>query len=127
MSLRSFSRLSLYAAAIGALALAAFAISPSRAAEDAVIIPAPTTDAQAAAGVQTAVLAGGCFWGVQGVFQHTAGIINAVSGYSGGSKATADYDMVSSGSTGHAESVEIKYDPKKISYGKILQIYFSVA
>ena len=78
-------------------------------------------------GIQTAVIAGGCFWGVQGVFQHTAGVVNAVSGYAGGSKTTADYNMVSTGATGHAESVEIKYDPKKISYGKILQIFFSVA
>ena len=90
-------------------------------------IPAPAQDFQASDGVQTAVLAGGCFWGVQGVFQHTAGVVNAVSGYAGGSKATADYNMVSTGATGHAESVEIKYDPKKISYGKLLQIYFSVA
>jgi peptide-methionine (S)-S-oxide reductase len=127
MSPRSFSRLSLCAAAVGALAIAAFAIAPSLAAEDAVVIPAPTTDAQAADGIQTAVIAGGCFWGVQGVFQHTAGVVNAVSGYAGGAKATADYNMVSTGSTGHAESVEIKYDPKKISYGKILQIFFSVA
>ena len=126
MSRRSFSRLSLCAAAIGALAVAAFAVAPSLAAEDAVIIPAPATDAQAASGIQTAVVAGGCFWGVQGVFQHTAGVVNAVSGYAGGSKATADYNMVSTGSTGHAESVEIKYDPGKISYGKILQIFFSV-
>ena len=75
---------------------------------------------------ERAVLAGGCFWGVQGVFQHTAGVVSAVSGYSGGSKANADYEKVSTGSTGHAESVEIKYDPQKISYGKILQIFFSV-
>jgi len=122
-----FSRLSLCAAAIGALAITAFAAAPSRAAEDAVIIPAPAMDAQASDGIQTAVIAGGCFWGVQGVFQHTSGVINAVSGYAGGSKATADYNMVSTGSTGHAESVEIKYDPKKITYGKILQIFFSVA
>jgi peptide-methionine (S)-S-oxide reductase len=121
-----FSRLSLCAAAIGALALAAFAVAPSRAAEEAVIIPAPTVDAKDADGIQTAVLAGGCFWGVQGVFQHTAGVINAVSGYSGGSKDTADYNLVSSGRTGHAEAVEVRYDPKKISYGKILQIFFSV-
>jgi peptide-methionine (S)-S-oxide reductase len=121
-----FSRLSLCAAAVGALAIAAFAIAPSRAAEDAVIIPAPATDVKAADGIQTAVLAGGCFWGVQGVYQHTAGIINAVSGYAGGTKASANYNMVSSGGTGHAEAVEIKYDPKKISYGKILQIFFSV-
>jgi len=127
MSPRRFSRLSLCAAAIGALAIAAFAAAPSLAAEDAVIIPAPAADAQAADGIQTAVIAGGCFWGVQGVFQHTAGVVNAVSGYAGGTKATADYNTVSSGSTGHAESVEIKFDPKKISYGKILQIFFSVA
>lgn len=126
MSRSQFSRLSLCAAAIGALALAAFAIAPSRAAEEAVIIPAPTLDAKGADGIQTAVLAGGCFWGVQGVYQHTAGVVNAVSGYSGGSKDTADYNLVSSGRTTHAEAVEIKYDPKRISYGKILQIFFSV-
>jgi len=126
MSPRQFSRLSLCAAAIGALAIAALAVAPSRAAEEAVIIPAPATDAQPASGIQTAVLAGGCFWGVQGVFQHTAGVLNAVSGYSGGTKATADYNIVSMGTTGHAEAVEIKYDPQKISYGKILQIFFSV-
>jgi peptide-methionine (S)-S-oxide reductase len=112
-------------AATTALSLA-FA-APTRAAEDAVVIPAPAMDATSASGIQTAVVAGGCFWGVQGVFQHTAGVVNAVSGYAGGSKATADYHTVSTGTTGHAESVEIKYDPKKISYGKILQIYFSVA
>ncbi|GGI19937.1 peptide-methionine (S)-S-oxide reductase MsrA [Bradyrhizobium guangdongense] len=101
--------------------------APTRAAEDAVVIPAPAMDAAPASGIQTAVVAGGCFWGVQGVFQHTAGIVNAVSGYAGGTKATADYPTVSTGRTGHAESVEIKFDPQKISYGKILQIYFSVA
>jgi peptide-methionine (S)-S-oxide reductase len=122
-----FSRFSLRAAALGALAISAFAVAPSLAAEDAVIIPAPGSDVQASDGMQTAVIAGGCFWGVQGVFQHTAGVVNAVSGYAGGSKASADYNTVSTGSTGHAESVEIKYDPKKISYGKILQIFFSVA
>jgi peptide-methionine (S)-S-oxide reductase len=126
MSPRPISRLSLCVAAIGALAIAAFAIAPSRAAEEAVIVPPPATDVQAADGIQTAVIAGGCFWGVQGVYQHTAGVLNAVSGYSGGSKMTANYEMVGTGTTGHAESVEIKYDPKKISYGKILQIYFSV-
>jgi peptide-methionine (S)-S-oxide reductase len=126
MSPSQFSRLSLLAAAIGAVAISAFTISHSRAAEEAVIIPPPAMDVQPASGIQTAVLAGGCFWGVQGVFQHTAGVVNAVSGYAGGSKMTADYNMVSTGTTGHAESVEIKYDPKKISYGKILQIFFSV-
>jgi len=122
-----FNRLSLCAPSIGALAASAFVIAPSIAAEDAVVIPAPVMDVAAADGLQTAVIAGGCFWGVQGVFQHTAGVVNAVSGYAGGNKSTAKYDLVSTGTTGHAESVEIKYDPKRISYGKILQIYFSVA
>jgi len=122
-----FSRLSLCAAAIGALAIAAFAVVPIRAAEEAVVIPAPATDVAPSDGLQTAVIAGGCFWGVQGVFQHTAGVVNAVSGYAGGSPMTATYEQVSTGTTGHAESVQIKFDPKKISYGKILQIYFSVA
>lgn len=127
MSRRLFSRPSLCAAAVSALAITAFAIAPSLAVEEAVVIPAPTLDIYVSDGIQTAVIAGGCFWGVQGVFQHTAGVVNAVSGYVGGSKATADYNIVSTGTTGHAESVEIKYDPKKISYGKILQIFFSVA
>jgi peptide-methionine (S)-S-oxide reductase len=74
-----------------------------------------------------AVLAGGCFWGVQGVFQHVAGVENAVSGYAGGNADTASYYVVGSGSTGHAESVQVSYDPEKISYGELLQIYFSVA
>jgi peptide-methionine (S)-S-oxide reductase len=127
MSRSQFSRLSLCAAAIGALAISAFVIAPSFASEDAVVIPAPAVDAQASDGLQTVVVAGGCFWGVQGVFQHTAGIVNATSGYAGGNKSTANYETVSTGSTGHAESVQIKYDPKQISYGKILQIFFSVA
>ena len=120
-----FSRLSL-CAAIGALAITAFQVAPLRAAEDAVIIPAPAADVQASDGIQTAVIAGGCFWGVQGVFQHTAGIVNALSGYAGGSKMTADYNMVSSGTTGHAESVRIQYDPSQISIGQLLKVFFSV-
>ena len=127
MSRSQLSRLSLYAAAVGALAITAFVVAPSLAAEDAVIIPAPAADVKAADGIQTVVIAGGCFWGVQGVFQHTSGVVNAVSGYAGGNKSTADYSTVSTGTSGHAESVEVKYDPKKISYGKILQIFFSVA
>jgi peptide-methionine (S)-S-oxide reductase len=115
------------AAMIGALAGAAlFAYGPVRATEDAVVIPPPAMDEPPADGLETAVVAGGCFWGVQGVFQHTAGIASAVSGYAGGARATASYETVSTGSTGHAESVQIKFDPKKISYGKILQIFFSV-
>jgi peptide-methionine (S)-S-oxide reductase len=121
-----FNRLTL-AAAAGALAVTTALVAPTFASEEAVVIPAPTADAQAADGIQTAVIAGGCFWGVQGVYQHTSGVVSAVSGYAGGPKASANYNAVSSGSTGHAEAVEIKYDPKKISYGKILQIYFSVA
>jgi peptide-methionine (S)-S-oxide reductase len=127
MSRSPFSRISLFAVAVGALAVSAFTITHSRASEEAVIIPAPAIDVQGANGIQTAVLAGGCFWGVQGVFQHTAGVVNAVSGYAGGSKANPTYEEVSTGSTGHAESVQIKFDPKKISYGTILQIFFSVA
>jgi peptide-methionine (S)-S-oxide reductase len=121
-----FSRFAFGAAAIGALVIAAFVAMPSRAAEDAVKIPPPAADAQGSDGIQTAVLSGGCFWGVQGVFQHTAGVTSAVSGYAGGSQMTATYEQVSSGTTGHAESVQVKYDPKRISYGKILQIFFSV-
>src|SRR6476660_9604134 len=90
----TFRRLSLCAAALGALAISTMLAAPSRASEEAVVIPAPALDAKAADGVQTAVIAGGCFWGVQGVFQHTAGVLNAVYGYSGGSKMTANYEMV---------------------------------
>src|SRR5229473_1387847 len=106
-------------------------VNPGSAAEVAHVIPAPAADEQAAADGQataeTAVLAGGCFWGVQGVFQHVSGVTSAVSGYAGGEKNTAHYEMVGSGRTGHAESVRITFDPRKISYGRVLQIYFSVA
>ncbi|WP_034297286.1 peptide-methionine (S)-S-oxide reductase MsrA [Herbaspirillum sp. RV1423] len=106
-------------------------VAPSLAAESAFTIPAPRSApaamrATAAATSETAILAGGCFWGVQAVFQHTSGVTGAVSGYAGGSKDNAHYEMVGTGSTGHAESVKITFDPRKISYGKILQIYFSV-
>jgi peptide-methionine (S)-S-oxide reductase len=101
--------------------------APGRAAEDVTVIPAPIVDLPAAGSPQTAVLAGGCFWGVQGVVQHTNGVLNAVSGYAGGAKDTANYPASGTGRTGHAESVQITFDPKVISYGKLLQIYFSVA
>jgi len=92
------------------------------------VVPAPAVDASAStASSEVAVLAGGCFWGVQGVFQHVKGVKNAVSGYAGGKEATAEYDVVSTGSTGHAESVQVTFDPRKISYGRLLQIFFSVA
>ncbi len=97
-------------------------------AESAVVIPAPTTDEHPAnIHSETMVVAGGCFWGVQGVFQHVKGVKNAVSGYSGGNQKTASYEKVSRGDTGHAESVQITYDPTQITYGKLLQIFFSVA
>lgn len=97
-------------------------------AESVVKVPAPAYDARVASGpLQTAVLAGGCFWGVQGVYQHLKGVKKVVSGYAGGEKSSADYDSVSDGDTGHAESVQIVYDPAKVTYGQILQVYFSVA
>ena len=119
------------AALVLTLALAiSLAFAPAApAAESAVLVPVPTTDltAPAAAALQTAVLAGGCFWGVQGVFQHVAGVKSAISGYAGGNADTATYEQVGSGRTGHAEAVRVVYDPKTISYGRLLQIYFSVA
>jgi peptide-methionine (S)-S-oxide reductase len=101
---------------------------PNTAAADAVPLPDPVVDQQKAADApQVAVLAGGCFWGVQAVFQHTKGVQVALSGYSGGMKANPRYEEVTTGRTGHAESVEIKYDPGVITYGQILKIFFSVA
>ena len=109
--------------------VAGFALwqTASGAAEEAVSIPAPAVDLTAGDGTQTAVFAGGCFWGVQGVFQHVKGVKDAVSGYAGGDAGTAHYEVVGSGTTGHAESVQVTYDPKLVSYGQLLQIYFSVA
>ena len=106
-----------------------FAVDRARAEEPAVTIPPPTQDlvAPAGGGTQTVVLAGGCFWGVQGVFEYTKGVTGAVAGYSGGTKETAHYEMVGTERTGHAELVQVTFDPRQISYGKILQIYFSVA
>ena len=114
-------------AIVGLTALAGVSINASTA-EEAHKVPPPALDETApAAGSEVAVVAGGCFWGVQGVFQHVDGVVSAVSGYDGGAASTAHYDMTSQGDTGHAELVRITYDPKKISYGKILQIFFSVA
>lgn len=92
-------------------------------------VPAPVVDeAKATApGKETAVVAGGCFWGIQAVFQHVQGVRSATSGYAGGSAKTADYETVSSGHTGHAESVQIVYDPSKVTYGELLRVFFSVA
>jgi peptide-methionine (S)-S-oxide reductase len=100
----------------------------SCAAEQPANIPAPAMDNPRAAGpLQTAVLSGGCFWGVQGVYEHVRGVRKVVSGYTGGEKSTAHYDDVSTGVTGHAESVQITFDPAQVSYGEILHIFFSVA
>jgi peptide-methionine (S)-S-oxide reductase len=97
-------------------------------AERAHIIPPPVTDAPTGGdATEVAVLAGGCFWGVQGVFQHVDGVTGAVSGYAGGEPNTAQYETVGTGATGHAETVRVSFDPHRISYGRILQIYFSVA
>ena len=112
---------------VGLLSAAGFVATRSTA-EETRVAPPPAVDEQAGGKTsEVAVIAGGCFWGVQGVFQHVKGVTNAVSGYAGGDKATAHYDMTSTGTTGHAESVQITYDPRKITYGRILQVYFSVA
>ncbi len=94
-----------------------------------VAVPGATVDASKAvkSGEQTAVIAGGCFWGIQAVFQHVKGVTSATSGYSGGDAKTAEYEVVSSGQTGHAESVKITYDPSQITYGELLRVFFSVA
>lgn len=94
-----------------------------------IAVPGPTVDAVKATtpGQQTAVVAGGCFWGIQAVFKHVKGVINATSGYSGGDAKTAQYDVVSTGETGHAESVKVTYDPSQITYGELLRVFFSVA
>lgn len=123
-----------FGAAIGltAIGIAASAVlllsAPQLSAEAAREIPAPLLDAPRSSELtsDTVVLAGGCFWGVQGVFQHVKGVTKAVSGYAGGDEKTAHYNIVGRGMTGHAESVEVTFDPRQISLGRILQIYFSV-
>ncbi|ETD80572.1 peptide-methionine (S)-S-oxide reductase MsrA [Rhodobacter capsulatus] len=105
----------------------ALALATPAFAEEFRVIPPPAVDAAALTGPETAIFAGGCFWGVQGVFQHLEGVISATSGYAGGTAATAHYDQVSGGDTGHAEAVQVVFDPKQISYGDLLQVFFSVA
>jgi peptide-methionine (S)-S-oxide reductase len=104
-------------------------LAVGRAANASTVVVAPTADvaANSARTTETAIFAGGCFWGVQGVFQHVKGVTRVVSGYAGGNAGTAHYEMVGSGLTGHAEAVEITYDPKQVSYGALLQVFFSVA
>jgi len=121
-----FSRI-LVPALIGVAVLAVTLNGKIAARDSAKAVPAPLVDEPA--GSQTseiAVLAGGCFWGVQGVYQHVKGVTNALSGYAGGAQNTAEYERVSGGSTGHAESVQVTFDPRVITYGKVLQIFFSV-
>ena len=104
-------------------------IQACTAAGSAVALPPPQVDIKASAvpGLQTAVFAGGCFWGVEAVFRHVKGVTSAVSGYAGGVAKSADYESVGSGTTGHAESVKVTYDPAKVSYGQLLTVFFSVA
>jgi peptide-methionine (S)-S-oxide reductase len=109
------------------VALAGGLASAGPAAANEFVVPPPQFDDRRTEATETAVLAGGCFWGVQAIYQHVKGVSRVVSGYAGGTKGTATYDTVSSGRTGHAESVEITFDPRVVSYGTILQIFFSVA
>jgi peptide-methionine (S)-S-oxide reductase len=121
-------RLALPGLLIAAIAVACFR-SNVAASETAMALPKPAVDESLATspGQETAVIAGGCFWGIQAVFQHVKGVISATSGYSGGASATAEYEIVSTGTTNHAESVKIVFDPSKITYGQLLQVFFSVA
>ncbi len=115
-------------AAAGTMATRSPAIAPTPKVDAGPIarVPAPALDPADPANTQTAVFAGGCFWGVQGVFQHVNGVSAAVSGYSGGAAKTAEYETVSGGATGHAEAVKVSYDPRVVSYGTLLRIYFAV-
>ena len=120
------SRLGLLVAVL-LFAAVAMRIMPA-AAQEGLALPAPAVDMPAGqAASEVAVLAGGCFWGVQGVFQHVKGVSNAVSGYAGGAKSTAVYELTNDGTTGHAESVQVTFDPRQVSYGQLLQVFFSVA
>ncbi len=126
--MRNNRKLSHPLTAFAGAALVLAGLTFSATAEEGIAIPAPAVDqAASTATTETAIFAGGCFWGVQGVFQHVEGVKNAVSGYAGGVKETAAYETVGYGKTGHAESVRVTFDPKKVTYGHLLQIYFSVA
>ncbi|WP_373488679.1 peptide-methionine (S)-S-oxide reductase MsrA [Blastomonas sp.] len=122
---RVFSGLVIAGAFAAAVLVAPMGVSPL-AAEEPKIIPAPKLKASEPAKQQIAIFAGGCFWGVEGVFSHIKGVKSAVSGYHGDAKANATYDKVSSGATRHAEAVRIVYDPAVVSYGELLQVFFSV-
>lgn len=126
--IRRYKTPTLLAAAAAAVIAAGFltAGEPVRAGES-VVIPPPALDEKAPEGMETAIFAGGCFWGVQGVFQHVTGVEQAVSGYAGGVVENPTYREVGSETTGHAESVKVTFDPRKVSYGQLLQVFFSVA
>ena len=125
---RAGRRLAPIAMVLVVVSIAGVLVGSAFQAEKARVIPGPAVDQTASqATSEVAVLAAGCFWGVQGVYQHVKGVTNALSGYAGGQKRDADYERVSVGDTGHAESVQVTYDPRQISYGRILQIFFSVA
>lgn len=124
--LRSIAPTLLMVGGLAAATVAGFASLPA-AAREGIKIPEPAVDEPAGGGTEVAVLAGGCFWGVQAVYQHLDGVKNAVSGYTGGSADTAKYHTVGTGKTGHAESVRITFDPSKVTYGEILHVFFSVA
>jgi peptide-methionine (S)-S-oxide reductase len=129
---RNWLRLTIGLGLVALAVAAAMVLRPSmptmNATADSLIVPAPAVDepAPTAGEIKTAVFAGGCFWGVQGVFQHVNGVTEAESGYAGGDPESAHYDAVSTGSTGHAESVRVTYDPTQVSYGQLLRIFFSV-
>lgn len=118
----------LYSACVTGM-LSAFAVTPAAAAEPVVLAPAPDIDEPLAkiSATETAILSGGCFWGMQDVFQHVKGVKEAISGYTGGAADTAKYEIVSTGTTGHAESLEIIYDPSVVTYGTLLRVFVSVA
>jgi peptide-methionine (S)-S-oxide reductase len=123
------ARIHVLSAAFAILLAAGCVAGTASAAGAGRLVPPPAVDESAASTrtSEVAVVAGGCFWGVQGVYQHVKGVTSAVSGYAGGAERTAEYEMVGTGRTGHAESVRIVFDPRVISYGRVLQIFFSVA
>src|SRR5580658_7197592 len=127
MPIRSFNRKNRVFQVLTVAVLTWSTVGAVQAAEGAVLVPPPTLDNPKATGaLQSAVLSGGCFWGVQGVFEHVRGVRKVVAGYAGGDKSTAEYKTVSSGTTGHAESVQITFDPAQVSYGELLRVFFSV-
>ncbi len=128
---RKWARLAIGLGLVAIAAVAFTVVQPMKtgsAVAESLAIPAPEVDEPAPAGnaMETVVLAGGCFWGVQGVYQHVTGVVAAESGYAGGDRETANYETVSRGDTGHAESVRITYDPTQVTYGQLLRIFFSV-